>query len=252
MVVEIERMSIPLHEGTGPFSGAADGLMPARIVSYGRSYGIITSESDAKVLKALALLKAASRHQIGEYTGLSQHALKTSMPRLLRLGFIDAIETGRTPPIYMLGPEGLILFKKKPEEWHVLKAFRIAAANQLFLKLRPVLGADVSYEVEPHQGLTASIKAGDTEFGVIAPRVWPGEVDWCRDMVDIAPEEVRLVIVAGSKLLAEECCRVIKSPRPIRFTWDGLLKDGAVFYKKKGNILIPAENFTLTEQSKVI
>lgn len=242
-----------IHEGTGPFSGAADGLiMPAKIISYGRSYGIITSESDARVLRALALLKAASRHQITEYTGLSRQALKTSMPRLLRLGFIDAIETGKTPPIYMLGPEGLILFRKKAEEWHVLKAFRIAAANQLFLKLRLVLGDEINYEVEPHPGLTASIRAGETEFGLIAPRVWPGEVDWCRDMVDIAPEDVRLVIVAGSKTLAEECCRVIKSPRPIRFTWDGLLKNGAVFYKKKGNFLVQAEDFRLTEESEVV
>jgi hypothetical protein len=71
-------------------------------------------------------------------------------------------------------------------------------------------------------------------------------------MVELAPEDVRIIIVAGSKTLAEECARVIKEPRPLRFTWDGILKEKAVFYQKKGNMLIAAENFSLTETQNAV
>ncbi len=233
-------MGLIEHDGTGPFSGEPSGLMKANIVSCGRSYGIVTSESDAKILRALMHLKAASRNQLSEFLDLSDHSLKKSIPRLCRLGFIDRLETGRTPPLYMLGPESLALFGKKSEEWHILKAFRIAAANQLYVTLKCVW-PDIEYHVEPHQGFTALIKYGNVEFGIIAPRVWPGETSWARDMAELAPDEVKVLIVAGSKTYAEECARVIKSARPIRFTWDGILKDGAQFYKKAGNKLILAE-----------
>jgi hypothetical protein len=197
------------------------------------------------------MFKSASRNQISEYTGLSHQSLKKSIPRLCRLGYIDRLETGKTPPLYMLGPESLRMFRIKAEEWHILKAFRIAAANQLYLKMREIW-PDMEYTVEPHQGLTAEIMKKEVKYGIISPRIWPGEVDWCRDMVELAPEEARIIIVAGSRTLAEECARVIKAARPLRFTWDGILKEKAVFCKKKGNILIAAENFSLTEAQNVV
>lgn len=239
------------HVETGPFSGEVNGRLSGKIITSGRSYGIITSESDATILKALIMFKSASRNQISEYTGLSHQSLKKSIPRLCRLGYIDRLETGKTPPLYMLGPESLKMFNMKADEWHILKAFRIAAANQLYLKMYEVW-PDLEYTAEPHQGLTALIRKKDTEYGIIAPRIWPGEVDWCRDMVELAPDDVRIIIVAGSKTLAEECARVIKEPRPLRFTWDGILKEKAVFYQKKGNMLIAAENFSLTEAQNAV
>ncbi len=231
------------HFETGPFSGEASGLLKANIVSHGRSYGLVTSESDAEILKTLVFLKAASRYQIGQLLGLSANSLKSSIPRLCRLGFVDRLETGKTPPLYFLGPEGKVLFKQKSEEWHILKAFRIAAANQLYIMLKHIW-PDMEYTVEPHQGLTAQIKSGDVEFGVIAPRVWPGETIWVRDMAELAPDELRLLVVAGSRGYAEESARVIKTQRPIRFTWDGVLKSCVRFYRKSGNRLALAEDLT--------
>lgn len=239
------------HDEMGPFSGEPSGLMKASIISHGRSYGIVTSESDAKILRALAHLKAASRNQLRALLDLSDHSLKKSIPRLCSLGFIDRLETGRTPPLYMLGPESLALFGKKGEEWHILKAFRIAAANQLYVALKYVW-PDIQYQVEPHQGLTALIKYGSAEFGIIAPRVWPGETSWAKNMAELAPDEVRVLIVAGSKTYAEECARIIKSSRPIRFTWDRIIKDGAKFYKKAGNKLAIAEDLTQQIVEKII
>lgn len=244
------------HVGTGPFSGDPNGSMKATYHTHGRSYGLVTSESDAEILKALTILKAASRHQLSELLGLSNHSLKKSIPRLSRLGFIDRLETGQTPPLYILGPESRALFKQKSEEWHILKAFRIAAANQLYVKLWRIW-PDMKYKVEPHQGLTAQIKSGGAEFGIIAPRLWPGETSWARDMAELAPDEVRLLIVAGSRAYAEECARIIKTPRPIRFTWDGILKDNVKFYKKAGNKLISAEDLSpeksdLTKKAVVV
>lgn len=242
--------------GTGPFSGDPNGQMKATYHTHGRSYGLVTSESDAQILDALIMLKAASRHQLSELLGLSNHSLKKSIPRLSRLGFIDRIETGRTPPLYVLGPESRALFKLKKEEWHILKAFRIAASNQLFVMLKCVW-PDMEYTVEPHQGLTAQMRAGDIEFGIIAPRLWPGETTWAREMAELAPDNIRLLIVAGSREYAEECARVIKTQRPIRFTWDGLLKENIIFYRKAGNKLVAAEDLTpeepgLTEKVYVI
>lgn len=255
-VLEVVPIVAVEHIGTGPFSGEASGNMKAEIITHGRSYGVITSESDAAILKALLVLKAASRNQLIELLSLSGHSLKKSIPRLCRLGFIDRIETGKTPPLYMLGPEGRALLKQRPEEWHILKAFRIAAANQLYMKLRNVW-SDMEYRVEPHQGLTASISVGDTEFGVIAPRVWPGETNWARDLADLAPDDVRLLLICGSRTMAEECSRVIKSARPIRYSWDGLLRDEVRFYKKSGNGLASAETIfseknVLTRKASVV
>lgn len=239
MVVRIKPIN---NLDTGPFSGEASGLLKADLISHGRSFGLVTSESDARILKALVNLKVASRYQIGQLLGLSANSLKSSMPRLCRLGFVDRLETGKTPPLYMLGPEGRALFNQNSEEWHILKTFRIAAANQLYLMLKDTW-PNMEYMVEPHQGLTAQIKAGKIEFGIIAPRLWPGETTWAKDMAELAPDQLRLLIVAGSRHYAEECSRIIKTNRPIRFIWDGVLKSSVRFYKKSGNRLAMAEDF---------
>ena len=113
----------------------------------------------------------------------------------------------------------------------------------------------MEYTVEPHRSSTAQMRAGDIEFGIIAPRLWP-ERQPGPEMADCTLN-IRLLIVSGSREYAEECARVIKTQRPIRFTWDGLLKENIIFYRKAGNKLVAAEDLTpeesgLTEKMYVI
>ena len=52
--------------GNRAFSGDPNGQMKATYHTHGRSYGLVTSESDAQILDALKMLKAASRYQLSE------------------------------------------------------------------------------------------------------------------------------------------------------------------------------------------
>lgn len=223
---------------TGPFSGDWQGRIAFRRQSAGRSRGaVLTSEADGRIVCCLRHLKVLSRHQLAALASLGQERAKRSCARLFRLGFLDRLVTDRTPPLYVLGPTALHLLNQPDETWDVLRAFRLAAANQLWLGLR---GWADTYHVEPHLGLTASFTRGGKRFGVLCPRLWPGDIDWCRDLAALADD--KLVIVAGDGRQAAELARLLPVEFPVRFTWDALLADGRpVFYRRRGRKLEPAE-----------
>lgn len=221
---------------TGPFSGVPDGTLPMRRVSAGRSYGTVTSPEAARVMRTVVRCKVISRRQIAALAQLGEDGAKRALDRLFRLGFVDRLETARTPPLYVPGPEALKRFSLVPEEWDILRALRLAAAAQLYMRLRE-RWPDAEYRPEPHLGLTASMALGSQEYGVLCPRLWPGDVSWCREMAEALPSDARLIVVAGDGEQARELARLLPDI-PLRITWDVMLCDGLRLWRREGKRII--------------
>lgn len=222
----------------GPFAGDPSGDMALTRETRGRSFGYVLSEQAAEVLKAVACFRVLSRNQAALVTRLSQQVVGRAADRLFRLGFLDRLVTGRTPPLYVLGPEGVALLgSTQNEEWNPLRAFRLAAAAQLYVALKGWRLSDAQYHPEPHQALTAIISAGLVDYGVLAPRLWPGEVATTKQLADLFPEDGRLIVVAGSEEQGRELARVIPPHLSVRFTWDALLVGAPTFFERRGTHL---------------
>lgn len=221
---------------TGPFSGVPDGNLPMRRVSAGRSYGTVTSPEAARVMRTVVQCKVLSRRQVAALAQLGDDGAKKAVDRLFRLGFLDRLETPGTPPLYVAGPEAVKRFSLVPEEWDILRALRLAAAAQLYLRFRERWpGAD--YRPEPHLGLTASMALGSQEYGVLCPRLWPGDVPWCQEMAEALPTDARLIVVAGDGEQARELARLLPD-LPLRFTWDVMLGDGLRLWRREGKKIV--------------
>jgi len=222
----------------GPFAGDPSGDLSLSRESRGRSFGHVLSEQAAEVLRVVARCRVLSRNQIALLTRLSHHAVSRITDRLFRLGFLDRLVTGQTPPLYVIGPEGAALLGSLSEDWNPLRAFRLAAAAQLYIAMRGWRFPDAQYHPEPHEALTALISAGLTDYGVLAPRLWPGEVAATKQLADLYPEDGRLIIVAGSEDQGKELARVIPPHVNVRFTWDALLTGGTpAFFARRGKDL---------------
>lgn len=220
----------------GPFSGSPDGNLPMRRVTAGRSYGSITSPEAARVFQLVVRCKALSRKQAAVLARLGEHGARRAIERLFRLGFLDRLEIPRTPPLYVAGPEAAKRFSLVPEEWDVLRALRLAAAAQLCLRLRD-RWPDAEYRPEPHLGLTASMTLGSQEYGVLCPRLWPGDVSWCQEMAEALPSDSRVIVVAGDGEQARELARLLPDI-PLRFTWDAILSDGLRLWRREGKKIV--------------
>ena len=209
----------PGDDGPGPFSGDASGLMEVRIESRGITCSELLYEVDGRVT-ALALgLRVVTRAQAGRLFGLR---CKEAMTRLYRLGFLDRLVTGKTPPGYCPGPE---LRRRRPV---ILGAFtaprflRLVAAGQLWLSLP----GGSSWKAEPLLGFQGRWEYGGAVFWVIAPRVWPLEVEWFRENIGFLPEGERVIVLAGTRRLAEECAAVCPAHVEARYVWDRVVKPG--------------------------
>lgn len=236
-------MSLPaaelIRERVGPFAGEPSGVLSLVREGRGRSRAYLTGERDVDIVKTTAALKVVSRSHLASLLGLGEGSKKT-VERLFRLGFLDRLVTGRTPPLYVLGVEGRAYLHARNDEWDVLRVLRIAAANSFWVRFREAR-PDAEWKVEPHLGLTASFKLGENSFGILAPRLWPGDVDWCRKLAALVPESGRLVVLAASRGQAEELSRVLSVRCSVRYTWD---RDSLTFYRAYRGCLEPGENFS--------
>ncbi|MHB8927827.1 MAG: hypothetical protein ACYC9Q_09260 [Bacillota bacterium] len=222
----------------GPFAGDPSGDMALTRETRGRSFGYVLSEQAAEVLRAVARFRVLSRNQAAVVTCLSQHVVTRATDRLFRLGFLDRLVTGRTPPLYVLGPEGVALLgSTQSGDWNPLRAFRLAGAAQLYTAMKGWRFSDAQYYPEPHQALTAIISAGLLDYGVLAPRLWPGEVATTKQLADLFPEDGRLIVVAASEEQGRELARVITPHLNVRFTWDPLLVGTPTFFERRGTHL---------------
>lgn len=240
-VAEKYIVDAPLEtEHLGPFAGRADGQMSLRINSRGRTYAMLSGEKDEDILRLVSQLKVASRHHIATILGLGNEASKKFPKRLHRLGFLDRLVLDNAPPLYALGPEGRLALRAEPQEWDVLRCLRLAAANSFWSQFK-IQRPDAEWKIEPHLGLTALLTLGQTHFGILVPRLWPGDIDWCRQLADLASDSGRLIILAASRQQAEELSRVVHTNCPVRYTWD---RAGLVFYRRMYGALEVSETFS--------
>lgn len=240
-VAEKYIVDAPLEtEHLGPFAGSADGQMSLRINSRGRTYAMLGGEKDEDVLRLVSQLKVASRHHIMVLLGLGKQGSKNILKRLCRLGFLDCINLQGVPPLYAMGTEGRLALGVNKEEWDVLRCLRLAAVNSFWSQFK-IQRPDAEWKIEPHLGLTALLTLGQTHFGILVPRLWPGDIDWCRQLADLASDSGRLIIIAASRQQAEELSRVIHTNCPVRYTWD---RAGLVFYRRMYGALEVSETFS--------
>lgn len=238
-------MVIALMEGEkivrGPFSGNPEGIMPMRRDRRRAYYGVLPPEGTRAVVRLLAEYKVLSSNQLMLLGGFKGFGFKQRLSEMVARGYIDRLVTEQTPPLYVLGEAGCRQAGVDDREWDILSALKIAAANQFCIQLKNK-AADFEYMVEPHLGLTAKILYRQQEFGVLAPRWWPGQNSWALEMLALTPLESKTIIIAGIRAQAEELARLIRE-RQVRFTWDAELKEGITLYKKVGQTLIPEKIF---------
>ena len=210
--------SSPVPEGPGPFSGDPSGMMEVRVESRGITCAEILHDLDARICELVVGLRVLTRAQAAHALGSS---CREAMGRLYQLGFLDRLVTGRTPPGYCPGPE---LRRKRPMQlgaFTALRFLRLVAAAQFWVCL-----SGGSWRAEPYLGFQGRWEYRGAVFWVIAPRLWPLEVEWFRENVGFLPEGDRVIVVAGTRQLAEECARVCPPHVEARYTWDKALAPG--------------------------
>jgi hypothetical protein len=213
------NLFLPVEEEQGPFAGEPSGQMQLRQERRGRSFAMLSGNNDEAILHKVAELKTASRHHIASLLGLTRASSTRTMRRLHTLGFLDKLTTGVAPPLYTLGVEGRRVLGVPQEEWDVLRCLRLAAANSFWVKFQRIR-PEAKWLLEPHLGLTASLTIGKTDLGILVPRLWPGDLDWCKKLAVLIPDNARLIVLAATRSHAEEIARVISVACPVRYTWD--------------------------------
>lgn len=199
---------------------------------------VVAHPQDGVVLDLFRGLRVLSSAQVAELSGLSHRAARSSVSRLFALGYLDRLCAGSAPPLYVLGKAGSSLFRVWPEEWDAPSAFRLAAANQLFLSLRRAWG-DFEWRTRPGLGAEAGFARAGKEYLVFAPRC--GEGRRFAPFLRAVPAGTRVLVVAGDRETALSAASSASSGS-LRFTWDALLKNGApVFYRWDGRRLEEAE-----------
>lgn len=227
-----------MDRSVGPFSGDPYGRMsflPAKTKNTGR--GFLPDRASVELVEALGNFKVLSRSQMRALEIPSGNGL---LGLLCRFGFVSKLETKRTPPLYALGPDGSTMLRVPKREWTVPEAFRVAAANQLYVRLA---GEVRDWVTEPHAGLNARFTSDGLSFGVLAPRLWPGELDWCRTLLELSDEPAH-VVVAASEEQAEELARLLPRKGVLCFTWDALLASPEAFGLYAGRNRVPVKNLS--------
>jgi hypothetical protein len=228
----------PDERGRGPFSSALG--LTLRREARPDVGAVISHPQDAVVLKLFPVHLVLSSYQVAGLAGLSEGAAKESVKRLFRLGFLDRLLTGVTPPLYALGEAGANLFGAWRREWDAASAFRLAAANQLCLALKRVW-PELDWKAGPGLGAAAKFSRKEREYWVLAPRC--GEAARAISSLKLFPQGFRVIVVAGDENLAAEIAGACPAAQA-RYTWDVLLKDGPpVFYRWNGAGLEEAERF---------
>lgn len=209
----------------GPFSG----LYEYRKRGGGYSGGtvIVSSGKDAAVLEALKACGVMSAYQLKLYLGVRE---LNSMAGLARRGLVDVYESGKTPPLYALGPAGADLLGVPYRVYRGLEVCRLAAANQLWVWLRKVW-PDAEWDV--CGGYPLLVRRGIV-YVVAAPRYRVGEGVYLAGAY--AAGERVLVIMAHGDQYRE--LPLPSDPGRVRYTWDNLLKEGVRFYKLEGSRLV--------------
>ncbi|MGB9819683.1 MAG: hypothetical protein ACPLRZ_11495 [Thermovenabulum sp.] len=207
----------------------------------------LVAENDINILHAIGKCRVASSLQLSSLLSIKQRSAKKSLIRLFSLGYVDKLHIERTPPLYKLGKGGEILLKDKVYkqlEINTLMALKYAASTQLYVQFYKYFGDSVSYRTIGADSIIAEIILKRSQYIIVVPRIWSGSEEEIKAAEIIEDIDDKIIIVAGSKEQAEKIARIQKGKEnAVRYTWDGILKDGLAFYKKSGNILIESERF---------
>ena len=218
----------------GPFSGDPSGGMELRVFSAGRTRARLVHRADMLACEVVAGLHVATRAQVAAVLGGPSREV---VSRLFRLGFLDRLETGRTPPAYAPGPvlrrrRGMDLGLFTPERF-----LRQVAASQLYLALP---GGE--WRSEPRPGFQARWDCAGRVIWVACPREWPHEVAWFRRVVGSLREGEEVLVVAGTPALAAECARACPLGVRAYWTWDRAVVPGGPLrvWAWDGEEMVPA------------
>ncbi|MGB9886495.1 MAG: hypothetical protein ACPLRW_05795 [Moorellales bacterium] len=187
---------------------------------------VVAHPQDGAVLGLFRTFGVLTSHQAAELAGLSGAAAKESVKRLFRLGYLDRLVTGRTPPLYAAGEGAARLFGIWRKDWDVVTAFRTVAANQLCAALMRT-GKVENWEVGAKGRATARFTRAGREYWVLAPRCGPMEVAWAASVLSVFPPAFRVIVVCGDEGVASRVAPAARG-EAVRFTWDALLKEGPV------------------------
>ncbi|MGB9866525.1 MAG: hypothetical protein ACPLPR_01255 [Bacillota bacterium] len=215
-----------LREVYGPFCGSRDGVLAFRRMSRPPDpCFVVRAEAQAHLLELAGKLKFFTRRQavrvLGPCAGKHLRVLHGA-------GYLDVLETGRTPPVYMPGPGVLEVLGVEARGCRMPHILRTVAANQLYA----VLGGAVEYEATGEDWPTAVLGAGERTYLVLAPRLWPEEDVWLDWAVSGLDPEARVIVVAPSETGAMEAAQTCAARGvTARYTWDAELKDGFALFR---------------------
>lgn len=210
----------------GPFSGDPEGAMTVRRVSYPPDpHFVVRSDTQSGLIDLCVKLKFFTKYQAVRLLGA---AAEKQLKALHRAGYIDALSTGKTPPVYTWGPGLQRLLTLERPHVRMPGPLRVVAANQFFV----ALGGKAQYEVPGLEWPTALLKADGAEYWVLAPRVWPEEELWLDSALDYMDPGVRVIVIAASEGEANDAAvSLVARGVAARYSWDTVLKDGFSLFR---------------------
>lgn len=219
----------------GPFSRA---FYELRRESNKNRGGVISSKLEVGLVELAGKWKVYTGHQAALALGADRSKVRAALSRLVRLGYLDRLVTGSTPPLYTLGEEGSRVLRMPLEEWDAVRAFRLVMVHQLYLRLPEIF----ENRADPGNGWDGLLQVKGVEYPVLCPRAGEAEVERCLLILGLLPEGSRPVVVAAAAEEAEEVASRMKSGLEARFVWDELLgSDTFFFYRWTGSRLEPSE-----------
>lgn len=225
----------------GPFNGSNTDYQLKQGVYTGR---LIVEESSGRVLEAIKNCGVLSRHQAALITDCK--IVPKIVGRLASKGYLDEYISKTSPPLYSLGKKGAEIMGVEYRTWDTTPLLRLAAANQLWAQIRKMWpGAEWNTTVEFPVVTVAGIS-----FAVATPRLIPRE-NFYTILAYNHLGDKRLLVVAAEQEQAAELSRAIANPDIVRYTWDDLLKDGAVFYYSSGKRLLKDKTLNSKNFSKI-
>jgi hypothetical protein len=223
----------------GPFSSAEGRTLSRESRGY-YDRPIVTTRAGIAAVEAVLKYKALSRSQVAMLTGYTT-AVEPTLRTLWNLGYLDRLVTGKTPPVYCAGPALRARRGLRKEDWRLPDAFRLVAANQLAAVLASKK-VSFGYEVGAEACVTAMLTIGDKPYVLLAPRLYPGEEQWCRDAINTHDNDARIIVVAATEDQAADISDYIYDVGPqVRFTWDAVLKDRAAFFRREKTFVLEKE-----------
>lgn len=217
----------------GPFSVAEGRTLQRETKGYYQK-AIITTRVGSAIAEAVLKYKVLSRSQAAHMTG-HHAAVEQTVKVLCTLGYLDKLVTAGTPPLYCAGPALRAKFGLRKDDWALPDAFRLAAANQAATRLK-AKSVPFGYEVADDASATAYVTLNDRRYVLIAPRIYPGEEDWCHQAVYTYESDSRVIVVAATEEQARAIAEYSFDVGPqVRFAWDAEMRDRVAFYRDEGN-----------------